>query len=108
VRKSGPQQQASFVYLSPKMESDILIFIDDNSQLLQRVQQLKLTSLGRLTASIAHEIRNPLGAISHATQLLKESENITSEEQRFIEFAAKKLGISFRALRYRLKKLQLE
>jgi two-component system sensor histidine kinase PilS (NtrC family) len=42
--------------------------------LSQHAQQLKNNSLGQLTASIAHEIRNPLGAISHAAQLLKESE----------------------------------
>jgi two-component system sensor histidine kinase PilS (NtrC family) len=85
VRRSGPQLQASFIHLNPKTESNILIFVDDNSQFLQRARQLKLASLGRLTASIAHEIRNPLGAISHATQLLKESENINNEDQRFIE-----------------------
>ena len=28
-----------------------------------RVQQSKLASLGRLSASIAHEIRNPVGAM---------------------------------------------
>lgn len=85
VRRSGPQLQASFIHLNPKTESNILIFVDDNSQFLQRARQLKLASLGRLTASIAHEIRNPLGAISHATQLLKESENISNEDHRFIE-----------------------
>ena len=41
-------------------------FLEDISQITQKAQQLKLASLGRLTASIAHEIRNPLGAISHA------------------------------------------
>jgi len=50
-----------------------LIFLDDAAQLTQRFQQVKLASLGRLTASIAHEIRNPLGAINHAGQLLGET-----------------------------------
>jgi two-component system sensor histidine kinase PilS (NtrC family) len=53
-----------------------LIFLEDATQLAQRFQQVKLASLGRLTASIAHEIRNPLAAINHAGQLLAEtSEN---------------------------------
>ncbi|HEB82861.1 MAG TPA: PAS domain-containing protein [Gammaproteobacteria bacterium] len=50
-----------------------LIFLEDATQLAQRFQQIKLASLGRLTASIAHEIRNPLAAINHAGQLLGES-----------------------------------
>ena len=62
-----------------------LIFLEDSSRLEQQAQQLKLASLGRLTASIAHEIRNPLGAISHAAQLLEESEQRTPEDQRLTE-----------------------
>ncbi len=53
---------------------DTLIFLEDATQLNQRFQQIKLAALGRLTASIAHEIRNPLSAINHAAQLLQESE----------------------------------
>jgi two-component system sensor histidine kinase PilS (NtrC family) len=61
-----------------------LIFLEDSEALAKQAQQLKLVSLGRLTASIAHEIRNPLGAISHATQLLDESEELNSSDQRLI------------------------
>ena len=64
---------------------DTLIFIDDNRQIHNQAQQLKLASLGRLTASIAHEIRNPLGALSHANQLLQESPEIHEADKRLTE-----------------------
>ncbi len=51
---------------------DILIYIEDAGRIRQQAQQMKLAALGRLTASIAHEIRNPLSAISHAAELLRE------------------------------------
>lgn len=63
----------------------VLVFLEDASLLAERVQQSKLASLGRLSASIAHEIRNPVGAMSHAGQLLQESPAISEEEQRLIE-----------------------
>ena len=47
----------------------------------QQAQSLKLSSLGRLSASIAHEIRNPLGAISHAAQLLSESDSLSKGDR---------------------------
>ncbi|MBS1198621.1 MAG: signal transduction histidine kinase [Proteobacteria bacterium] len=51
---------------------EALIFIEDVGRVRSQALQLKLASLGRLTASIAHEIRNPLAAISHASDLLHE------------------------------------
>jgi two-component system sensor histidine kinase PilS (NtrC family) len=63
----------------------ILIFLEDVSIMKARVQQSKLASLGRLSASIAHEIRNPVGAMSHAAQLLGESRGLTADDVRLTE-----------------------
>jgi len=74
-----------FAKISQDTDSEgVLIFLEDTAAMAQRAQHLKLASLGRLTASIAHEIRNPLGAISHAGQLLEESENIDDNDKRLI------------------------
>lgn len=71
-----PDIQPGFSNIEPGKTRDArtLVFLEDASQLNQRFQQVKLASLGRLTASIAHEIRNPLAAIHHASQLLEEAD----------------------------------
>jgi two-component system sensor histidine kinase PilS (NtrC family) len=61
-----------------------LVFLEDTATMARQAQQMKLASLGRLTASIAHEIRNPLGAISHAAQLLDESDDLGKEDHRLM------------------------
>ncbi len=53
-------------------EEFTVAFFEDMTRLREQAQQLKLAALGRLTANIAHEIRNPLSAISHAAELLDE------------------------------------
>ena len=62
-----------------------VIFIQDWSKIQTVAQQAKLAALGRLTANIAHEIRNPLSAISHANQLLQEEENLSKGNARILE-----------------------
>ncbi len=62
-----------------------MIILEDIALYNQRLQQSKLASLGRLTASMAHEIRNPLGAISHAVQLLSEAPELSPQDKRLTE-----------------------
>lgn len=71
VPVSGMQLRARFV-LTESSEHDVLVFLEDIGRLQEQAQQLKLAALGRLTANIAHEIRNPLSAIQHAGELMLE------------------------------------
>ena len=71
--------QCNFASLEEEQGRHTIIFIEDTRSTAQSAQQLKLGSLGRLAASMAHEIRNPLGAISHAAQLLEENRNLPED-----------------------------
>lgn len=81
----SPMLQANFTRLDQDSGDLVLVFVEDMSKVTQQAQQMKLASLGHLTASIAHEIRNPLGAISHAAQLMAESEHIDSGDQKMLQ-----------------------
>jgi len=81
----GRDLQAQFTRLGEAGNLGVLVFLEDTAEVVERAQQLKLASLGRLTASIAHEIRNPLGAISHAAQLLQESDQLESTDRRMAD-----------------------
>jgi two-component system sensor histidine kinase PilS (NtrC family) len=83
--KGGQTIIPRFGRLNTSHGSGAMIFLDDSSTLAQQSQQIKLASLGHLSASIAHEIRNPLGAISHAAQLLREADHLDTSDQRLIE-----------------------
>lgn len=73
----SPELKLGFTFLGD--EKRIVVFIEDSSKIKQHAQQLKLASLGQLAASIAHEIRNPLAAVSYSSQLLQETK--PSDEQ---------------------------
>ena len=77
--------QPHFARLGAERPGPVLVFLEDPSELAEKVQQSKLAALGRLSASIAHEIRNPVGAMSHAGQLLAESPGIGAEDRRLTQ-----------------------
>ncbi len=80
-----PEVIPRFTRLTPNDDAHVLIFLDDTSLLSRRAEELTLSSLGRLSASIAHEIRNPLAAIRYSAQLLAESPKLTTEDARLVE-----------------------
>ncbi len=79
--ESGRLVRARFVSVGVAGGSSSLVFLEDLSKLQEQAQQLKLAALGRLTANIAHEIRNPLSAITHAGDLLQEEQRGPQKER---------------------------
>jgi len=80
-----PEVVPRFTRLAPNDDSLVLIFLDDTSLVSRRAEELTLSSLGRLSASIAHEIRNPLAAIRYSAQLLAESDDMNDSDRRMVE-----------------------
>jgi len=77
--------RAQFIQLGSKSSTKTLIYLKDTYEEREQLQTMKLVSLGQLTASIAHEIRNPLSSISHAAQLLAESTSLSKTDERLAE-----------------------
>ena len=90
-QQGNTEVQAYFKPLDQHGHPRTMIFLEDFRAATQHAQQLKMASLGRLTGSIAHEIRNPLGAISHAAQLLAEFRDGDAATQRLTDIIAKQV-----------------
>lgn len=71
--------------LGTRNKGVVLMYLEDTSAQREKQQGIKMASLGQLTANIAHEIRNPLGAISHAAQLLSESSVLENADNRMVQ-----------------------
>lgn len=79
----------SFLSLPLGEETGTLILLADENLITRRAMQISVTTLGKLSSSIAHEIRNPLAAATHAAQLLEESPTTKLTEMRLINIIQK-------------------
>ncbi|MBD9469950.1 ATP-binding protein [Pseudoxanthomonas sp. PXM01] len=79
-----PEVQPRFARLLADSETS-LIFLDDATVVSRRAESLTLAALGRFSASLAHEIRNPLAAINYAVQLLEESQQVNDGDRRLLQ-----------------------
>jgi len=73
-----------FVRIGSGLNGGTLIYLEDLGRAQSEAQQIKLAALGRLTASIAHEVRNPLSAINQAAQLLEEDRAVNPSGERLL------------------------
>ncbi|MES1998658.1 MAG: ATP-binding protein [Pseudomonadota bacterium] len=85
VGHAQAQCQPRFIAVGDRRVMGAVLVLQDLSQVLQQAQQLKLAALGRLTANIAHEVRNPLSAISHAAQILEEDSAGDKTQTRLLQ-----------------------
>ena len=84
LAEGAPEVLPRFVSINVT-DNLFLIFLDDSRIYSVRAEELTLSTLGRLSASIAHEIRNPLAAISYSAQLLDESVGLPEADRRLLE-----------------------
>jgi len=92
-RPGGPAEEpdelpgllVAFMRVGSAERRDTIVFMERQADAEARLQQIKLAAVGRLTAGIAHEIRNPLAAVSNAAQLLEESAGLDKSERRITE-----------------------
>lgn len=85
LESRGRELRLRFLPVGHDRRQGAVIFIEDWSRVQSQARQLKLAALGRLTANIAHEIRNPLSAIGHASQLLQEEEGLAATPRRLLQ-----------------------
>jgi two-component system, NtrC family, sensor histidine kinase PilS len=64
-----------------------VLFLEELRSLLARQRQERLAAMGRVSAGIAHEIRNPLSAVSQANALLQE-DVLRPDQQRLVQIVA--------------------
>lgn len=88
----GRELLLRFTRLGWAEQAPTLVMIEDAAALRAQAQQMKLAALGRLSANIAHEIRNPLSAITQAGQLLAEQDSTDADSRRLLDMIQRHAG----------------
>lgn len=85
IRLPGTNHPVRVRFLPVQREGfwGVVVVLEDMQRAQEQAQQVKLAALGRLTANIAHEVRNPLSSISYATELLQEQAHDTAQARLF-------------------------
>ena len=84
IQLANAEVSPTLKLLGEERTNGAVIFLRDNRESQRQAQEMKLASLGRLTASIAHNIRNPLSSVTHATQLLAESDKLSDDDRHLL------------------------
>lgn len=94
LEDSGRSVRGRFVEAGFEDAKFTVVYLEDISKLEEQARQLKLAALGRLTANIAHEIRNPLASVTHAAELLQEENRAPARDRliRIIHDNARRLN----------------
>ena len=92
IHVGGREIKPSRQLLGDYRAAGVVLYLRDQQELVKEAQQIKLASLGTLTASIAHNIRNPLSAISHAGQLLAEGKGLSPDDRHLLEIIRRNSG----------------
>lgn len=79
MRSKDGSRELSMRIVPASERGDLLVYVEDLGWVKQQARELKLAALGRLTANIAHEIRNPLSSITHAAELLREEKRAETQ-----------------------------
>jgi two-component system sensor histidine kinase PilS (NtrC family) len=90
--RAAGELQVHFVPIGSGSTPPVVVFVEDVGRMRAQAQQMKLVALGRLTASIAHEIRNPLSSIGHAAELLEENAGLGEGERRLLDIISGNVG----------------
>ncbi len=80
--RSNAELAVHFIAIGSGDPPPTVVFVEDVGRMREQARQMKLVALGRLTASIAHEIRNPLSSINHAAELLEEGASGNAGDER--------------------------